>query len=103
MRSADGTAFVGLGTDVGHSLAPHLGDVAGDFGGRLHEEVPQGTGDFDVVRSQGDAHPLLGVVIVVDRVVAPVSAVVVPDMVVGIRVFIFHAPTSSRGVGHLLS
>jgi hypothetical protein len=38
-----------------------------------------------------------------DRVVAPVSAVVVPDVVVGIRIFIFHAPTSTKGVGHLLS
>ena len=103
MRSGDGTAFADLGPDIGHGLAPHAGDVAGDLGGRLHEEVPQGAGDRDVVGSQRDANPFLGVVVVVDRVVAPPSAVVVPDVVVGIRIFIFHVPTSTEGVGHLLS
>jgi hypothetical protein len=38
-----------------------------------------------------------------DRVVAPVSAVIVPDVVVGIGVFIFHAPTATQGVRHPLS
>jgi hypothetical protein len=39
----------------------------------------------------------------VDRVVAPPGAVVIPDVVVGIRIFILHAPTSTQGVEHPLS
>ena len=103
MRSGNRPALADIGRGIGHSLTPHLGDVARDLGGRLHEEVPQGAGDLNIVRPQRDPHPLLGVVVVVNRVVAPVSAVVVPDMVVGVRVFIFHAPISTGGVGHLLS
>ena len=103
MRSGDGAAFADARSDIGHSLTPHSRDVAGDLRGRLHQEVAQSAGDRDVVGSQRDANPFLGVVVVVDRVVAPPSAVVVPDVVVGIRIFIFHAPTSTEGVGHLLS
>jgi flagellar biosynthesis protein FliQ len=39
----------------------------------------------------------------VHGVMAPVGAVVVPDVVVGIRICIFHAPTSANGVVHPLS
>lgn len=79
-------------------------DVAGDLRGRLHDEIPQGTSDRHIVCSQRDAHPFLGVVIVVDGVVSPPSAVVVPDMVVRVvEVVVFHAPTSSEGVGQPLS
>ena len=103
MRSGDRPALANIRRGIGHRLTPHLRDVAGDLGGRLHKEVAQGSGDLHIVRSQRDPHPLLGVVVVVNRVVAPVSAVVVPDVVVGIRVFIFHAPTATQGVGHPLS
>ena len=88
---------------VGHGLATAAGDTGGDLRGGFHEEVAQRSGDADIVGSQRDAHPLLGVVVLVNGVVAPVGAVVVPDVVVGIRVFIFHAPTSAQGVGHPLS
>ena len=103
MRPGDRPALAEVGRDIGHRLSTHLGDVAGDLGGRLHEEVAQGAGDLHIVRSKGDPDAFLGVVVLVDRVVAPISAVVVPNVVVGIRVFVFHAPTSSQGVGHLLS
>jgi hypothetical protein len=39
----------------------------------------------------------------VDGVMRPPGAVVIPDVVVGIRIFIFHAPTSTQGVVHPLS
>ena len=103
MRSGDRTAFADARSDIGHSLTAYAGDVTRDFRSRLHEEVPQGSSDRDIVRPQRNAYPFFGVVVVVDRVVAPPSAVVIPNVVVGIRIFIFHAPTSTKGVGHLLS
>ncbi len=103
MRSSDRSAFADIGREIGHGLTPHLGDVARNLGGCLHEEVPQGTGNLNVVRPERDSDAFLGVVVLVDRVVAPISAVVVPDVVVGIRVLIFHAPTSTKGVRHPLS
>jgi hypothetical protein len=39
----------------------------------------------------------------VHGVVAPVGTVVVPDVVVGIRICIFHAAISTEGVRHPLS
>ena len=102
-----GASAIRLGTevrsDIGHGLTTHAGEVGGDPRGCLHEEVAQSPGDLDIAGLQRDAHPLLGVVVVVDRVVAPVGAVVVPDIVVWIEVFIFHAPISAEGVGHPLS
>lgn len=102
MRSGDGTAFADARSDIGHSLTPHAGDVAGDLGGGLHDEVAQGAGDGDVIGAERDADPLFGVVVVVHGVVAPVGAVVVPDVVVGVGIC-FHAPISAKGVGHPLS
>ena len=101
--SGDRPAFADIGPDIWHGLTPQPGDVAGDLRSRLQEKVAQGAGDLHVIRPKRDPHPLLGVVVVVDRVVAPVSAIVVPDVVVGIRVFISHAPISTNGVGHRLS
>ena len=103
MRSGDRPAFADIGPDIWHSQTPHPGDVAGDFGGGLHKEVPQSASDRNIIGPQRDAYSLLGVVVVVDRVVAPVSAIVVPDVVVGIRIFIFNGPISAKGVGHRLS
>ena len=103
MRPGARTAFGNIRSNIGHGLTAGVGDVGRNLRGRLDEEVAQGAGDLDIVRPQRDAHPLLGVVVVVHGVVAPVGAVVVPDVVVGIRIFIFHAPTSTEGVGQLLS
>ena len=104
MRSGDRPAFTDLGHNIGHGLTPHAGDVAGDLGSRLHQEVAQGAGDGDVFRAERDADALLGVVVVVDGVVAPVGAVVVPEVVVWVGIFVrFHAPTRTQGVGHPLS
>ena len=103
MRPGDRPAFADIRPYIGHGLTTHAGDVAGNLRSCPHEEVPQGAGNRNVVRSQRDPHPFLGVVVVVDRVVAPPGAVVVPNVVVGIRIFIFHAPISTEGVGHLLS
>lgn len=103
MRSGDGTAFADARSDIGHSLTAHARDVAGNFRRRLYEEVAQGTRDCHIVRAEGDPNALLGVIVLVDRVVAPPSAIVVPDVVVGIGIFIFHASTSTQGVGHPLS
>ena len=103
MRSGDRTAFADARSDIGHSLTAYAGDVTRDFRSRLHEEVPQGAGYRHIICPQRDPHPFLGVVVVVDCVVAPVGAVVVPDVVVGIGIFIFHALTSTEGVGHPLS
>jgi hypothetical protein len=75
VRSGDCATFANVGSHIRHCLAPYARDVAGDLRGRLHEEVPQCPGDRDVVGSQRDANPFLGVVVVVDGVVAPVSAV----------------------------
>ena len=58
MRSGDRPALADLRSDIGHSLTPHAGDVAGDLRGRLHEEVAQSAGDLDVVRAQGDPNAL---------------------------------------------
>ena len=103
MRSGDRTAFADARSDIGHSLTAYAGDVTRDFRSRLHEEVAQGAGDLDVVRAEGDPNAFFGVIVIVDGVVAPVGAIVVPDVVVGIRIFILHAPISTRGVGHPLS
>jgi len=103
MRVGNRAALADRRWQIRHGLSPHPGDVAGDLRGCLHEEVAQGAGDLDIVRSQRDAHPLLGVVVMVDRVVAPPGAVVVPNVVVGIGIFIFHAPMATQGVGHPLS
>ena len=103
MRPGERRAFADIRSNVGHGLTARAGNVAGDLRSRLHEEVAQGAGDRGIVRPQRDAHPLLGVVVVVHGVVAPVGAVVVPDVVVGIRICIFHAPTSTEGVRHPLS
>jgi hypothetical protein len=85
--------FGGLRRAVGHGLAPHAGDVRGGLGDGIHEDISQGTGDLDILCAERDAHPFLGVVVLVNRVVAPVGAVVLPDVVVGIKVgFRFHAP-----------
>ena len=89
--------------DLGSGLASGAGDFRGDLRRCLHDEVAQSAGDLDVFRAERDAYPLFGVVVVVDRVVTPPGAIVVPDAAVGIEVLIFHAPTSSQGVGHPLS
>jgi len=51
MRVGNRPALADRRRQIRHGLAPHPGDVAGDLGGRLHEEVAQGTGDLDIVRS----------------------------------------------------
>ncbi len=103
MRLGDRPALADIREDIGHGLTPHAGNVAGDFGRRIHEEVAQGAGYRDILRAQRNANPLLGVIVLVDRVMAPPNAVVVPDVVVGVGMVVFHAPSSTRGVGHLLS
>jgi hypothetical protein len=116
MRSGDRPALADIRCGIGHGLTPHAGNVSGDLRRRVHEEVTQGTGDLDVFCAQSNANPLLGVVVLVDRVVAPVCAVAVgrrathladsaavPDVVIGVRFFIFHAPTSSQRVRHRLT
>jgi hypothetical protein len=60
---------------IGHGLTAHAGDAGGDLGGGIHEEVPQGTGDCDILGAERHADTPLGVVLLVDGVVAPVSAV----------------------------
>jgi hypothetical protein len=75
MRSGDGTAFADARSDIGHSLTAHARDVAGNFRRRLYEEVAQGTRDCHIVRAEGDPNALLGVIVLVDRVVAPPSAI----------------------------
>jgi len=103
MRSGDRPALADIRRGIGHSLTPHLGDVAGDLGGRLRQEVAQGAGDLNIVRSKRYSDAFLCVVVLVDSVVAPPGAIVIPDVVVGIGIFIFHTPTSTEGAGHLLS
>lgn len=75
MRSGDGMAFADARSDIGHSLTAHARDVAGDLGGGIYEEVAQGTRDCHIVRAKGDPNALFGVVVVVDGVVAPPSAI----------------------------
>ena len=96
-------AFADIRSGTRHCLTTRAGDVASDLVGRLHHEVAQCAGYLNIVRPQRNADPLLGVVVVVRGVVAPVGAVVVPDVVVGIVVYVLHSPISTNGVGHLLS
>ncbi len=98
MGLGERSALVDIRSNIGHGLTAGVGDVGRNLRGRLDEEVAQGAGDLDIVRPQRDAHPLLGVVVVVHGVMAPVGAVVVRDVVVGIRICIFHAAISTEGV-----
>jgi hypothetical protein len=49
MRVGNRPALADRRRQIRHGLATHPGDVAGDLGGRLHEEVAQGAGDLDIV------------------------------------------------------
>ena len=120
MPLGNGPAFAHIARNIGHELGGAARDAGGDLRGGVHDEVPQGAGDGDVLRAERHAHALLGVVVVVDRVVAPERAVsvgcgatrlgwlrqrsaVVPDVVVGVGAVVFHAPNSTQGDGHRLS
>ncbi len=52
MGLGDRPALADIRRDIGHGLTPHAGNVAGDLGRRIHEEVAQGTGDLDVFCAQ---------------------------------------------------
>ena len=106
MRPPHGPAFSDIGAHIGHGLTAgharprNLGaDVASD----LQKVVPPLAGLVDVLGLQRHSHAAGGFAGVVDRVVAPPGAVVVPDVVVGVRAMCIHALSSTQGVGHLLS
>ena len=74
-------------------LCRTLRDAGGDLRGSVHDKIPQDAGDGDVLGAERHSHAFLRVVVVVDSIVAPVGAVVVPDVVVRVWIFIrFHAP-----------
>jgi hypothetical protein len=95
--------LVNLGACVWHGLTTSdygPWDLGAEIGSAFEQIVPPLTGLLTVLCFQRHSHPLGGVVRSVDRVVTPISAVVVPDVVVGIGMLRVHAPTSSEGVGH---
>jgi hypothetical protein len=57
-------------------------DLGAEIGGVLEPIIPSLTGFFPVLGFQRHWHPLFGVIILVDGVVAPVGAIVVPNVVV---------------------
>jgi hypothetical protein len=91
---------------VGHSLTTSdcgPRDLGAEIGGVFKQVVPSLTGLLPVLGLQGHSHSLCCVVRAVDGVMTPVSAVIVPDVVIGVGMLRVHAPTSSEGVGHRLS
>ena len=106
MRPADRAAFANIRPNVRHGLTAsyarpwHLG---ADIWCGFEDGVPPAAGLVDILCFQRDAHAAGRCVGIVDCVVAPPGAVVVPDVVVGVRAMCVHAPTSTEGVGHPLS
>jgi hypothetical protein len=88
---------------IGHGLGSTVWESGRDGGRAAHDEVTLAAGLLAVFGAEGNADALLRVVGVVDGEVAPPSAVVVPDVVVGVRTMCVHAPTSTEGVGYPLS
>ena len=106
MRPARGPALADIRPHVGHSLTtrhPRPWHFCANVGRSIQNGVPPAAGLVDILRLQGHPHAAGRLVGVVDRVVAPPGAVVVPDVVVGVRTMCVHAPTSTEGVGHPLS
>ena len=106
MRSPHGPALSDIGAHIGHGLtAGHARpwNLGADVRCGLDEGVPPAAGLVDILRFQRHAHAAGRAAGVVDRVVAPPGAVVVPDVVVGVRAMCIHAPSSTHGVGHPLS
>lgn len=93
------------------SAFPFLRDTGDDGGGALHDEVALAASFCTVAGVQGDAHPFLGVVRVVDSEMAPPSAMVIPEVVVWIGCASWfggdggglHLPRRTQGIGHPLS
>jgi hypothetical protein len=106
MRLAHGTALADIRAHVRHGLTtrhPRPWHLCADIWRGVQNGVPPAAGLVDVFCLQGHPHSAGRLVGVVDRVVAPPGAVVVPDVVVGVRIMCVHAPTSTEGVGHPLS
>ena len=106
MRSAHGPALSDIGAHIGHGLtAGHARprNLGADVGCGLDDGVPPLACLVDVLGLQRYSHAAGGFAGVVDRVVAPPGAVVVPDVVVRVRAMCIHAPSSTQGVGHPLS
>jgi len=106
MRSGNRPALADIRAHVGHGLTtrdPRPWHLGADVGRGVQNGVPPAAGLVDVLRLQRYPHAAGRLVGVVNCVVAPPSAVVVPDVVVGVRTMCVHAPTSTEGVGHPLS
>jgi hypothetical protein len=106
MRSGDSPAFADIWTHIGHGLTSRYArprHLSADVRGVPYQHVPAPPGLSDVLGFERDAHAAGGLIVAVDGVVAPVGAVVVPDVVIGVWTLCVHAPTSTEGVGHPLS
>ena len=106
MRPAHGPALADIRAHVRHGLPtrhPRPWHLCADIGRSVQNGVPPAAGLVDILRFQRYPHAACRLVGVVDCVVAPPGAVVVPDVVVGVRTMCVHAPTSTEGVGHPLS
>jgi hypothetical protein len=106
MRSGNGPAFEDIWTYIGHGLTSRYArprHLSADVRCVPYQHIPAPTGLSNVLGFKRDTDTAGGVVVAVDRVVAPPGAVVVPDVVVGVRTMCVHAPTSTEGVGHPLS
>ena len=106
MRPPHGPALSDIGAHIGHGLATGHArprNLGADVGCGLDDGVPPLAGLVDVLCLQRHSHAAGRAAGVVDRVVAPPGAVVVPDVVVRVRAMCIHAPSSKQGVGHPLS
>lgn len=88
-----------------------LGDRGGYLGDTVKQLIAALSGFIPIPCAERNPDALLGVVRLVEGVVAPPRAVVVPDVMIlggaavgaGAELRCFHAPIPAQGVGHLLS
>jgi hypothetical protein len=102
MRPAHGTALADIRAHVRHGLTtrhPRPWHLCADVGRGVQNGVPPAAGLVDILRLKRYPHAAGRLVGVVDRVMAPPGAVVVPDVVVGVRTMCVHAPHINRGGG----
>ena len=90
----------GLGaTPEAGRQAPARHEAERSIGDRLQKGIAAGPGILCDFGLQGNADASLGVICLMDGVVAPVSAVIIPEVMVGFgRLVVLHAPIRARGV-----
>ena len=84
--------------------APARHEAERSIGDRFQEGIAAGAGILCDFGLQRNADASLGIICLMDGVVAPESAVVVPEVMVGFGgLVVLHAPIPAEGVGQSLS